>query len=147
MTITSASHATGVKVSDCSAAPMLGRAEPARSAVPLTTASMPEAVLKGWSSILPLPDFSHALATSVTTPRAVVMSPRQTSCDPAARTVAEALRPISVAVNSRARRRDMDGKNLGKNGVGWKGAIVGYCRPARTIDVVQHPAGDIPNVS
>src|SRR6187402_2224167 len=146
--MTRASHATGVKVSDCSAAPTPGRAEPAISAVPLTTASIPEAVLKGCSSNLPLPDFSQALATSMTTPRAVVMSPRQMRGVSAAKRVAEALRPISVAVNSRARRRDMDGKNLGTEaGLGIGAQLWAIEAVGAPFDVNRHPAGGKRNVS
>src|SRR6187402_3966859 len=145
--MTRASHATGVKVSDCSAAPTAGRAEPAMSAVPLTTASIPEAVLKGCSSNLPLPDFSQALATSMTTPRAVVISPRHTRAVSAAKRVAEALRPISVAVNSRARRRDMDGKNLGTEaGLGIGAQLWAIEGPGAPFDVNRHPAGGKQNV-
>ena len=74
------SQATGVKVRWLSwALPSPGRALPAMSAEPLATASMPEAVLNGCISMRPWPSFSHSLAISVTTPWAVVTSPRQIS--------------------------------------------------------------------
>ena len=76
--ITSASHATGVNVRFAFCAlPSAGRALPARSALPLLTASRPEAVLNGCITTWPWPLLSHAWATSSTTPSAVASSPRQ----------------------------------------------------------------------
>ncbi len=77
---TSASHATGVKVSPAFwLLPSLPRALPAMSAAPVLTASMPEAVLNGCISMCPLPAFSQATAASVTIACSVAMSPRQIS--------------------------------------------------------------------
>src|SRR5690242_3846455 len=80
VTITRPSHATGVKVRPASCGlPLAPRAAPARSAVPVRTASRPEAVLNVCSSMRPWPAFCQACATSVTTPCATVTSPRQIS--------------------------------------------------------------------
>src|SRR6185312_1324931 len=76
--ITRPFQATGVKVSRAFCGlPSEGRALPARSAVPLLTASMPEAVLNGCSSTRPWPALVQAAATSLITALAVASSPRQ----------------------------------------------------------------------
>ena len=86
--MTRASQATGVKTSRLSAAlPSPSRATPARSARPALTASSPEAVLNDCTSRWPWPLFSQAAATSVTTLRALVTSPRQTRVGPFGATV------------------------------------------------------------
>src|SRR5574337_2161525 len=111
-TITSASQATGVKVRFAFCALLsLARALPARSAVPLATASMPEAVLNGCSSIRPWPLLVQACATSLITALAVASSQRQTRLPPAgwelAGAAVEKQAPIRATESKRARRTDM----------------------------------------
>src|SRR5574337_406066 len=110
--ITRPFQATGVKVSRAFCGlPSEGRALPARSAVPLLTASMPEAVLNGCSSIRPWPVLVQACATSLITALAVASSPRQTRMPTAgwelAGAAVEKQAPIRATESKRARRTDL----------------------------------------
>src|SRR6185312_6997785 len=127
VTMTRASQATGVKVRFWSSGLALpARALPPRSAAPLATASMPDAVLNGCSSILPCPARSQARASLSKTLVAVATSPRQTSLVlageavwdlecvelPAARLGAPRQSPMRAVEIKLAERKDMVDTNL-----------------------------------
>src|SRR6185312_242551 len=117
--ITRPFQATGVKVSRAFCGlPSEGRALPARSAVPLLTASMPEAVLNGCSSTRPWPALVQAADTSLITALAVASSPRQirlpvpcagllAACWVLANATVERQAPNRATDSRRTRRTDM----------------------------------------